>query len=183
MEPPSLSRSVPSSIPFSRRLVWAMALAAAAVPMALLWDFSWESTVGLDRFWAPAHAALYIAIGTAGFIAVGLIFLTTRSRRAHGEGVRLGRCHAPLGAWVAAWGSLAYATGVGFDRWWQSAYGLAAGIWHPPQILNAVAFLSVIIGAWLLCARCQNESIVEGRRSAALLFVLTGGLVLALISV
>jgi hypothetical protein len=182
-EPPSPCHSIEIVIPFFPRLVWVMALAAAAVPIALVWDFSWESTVGLDRFLAPAHTALYVAITAAGLAAVALVILTTRHAGAHGAGVRLGRCYAPLGAWVTAWGSLAYATGVGFDRWWQSAYGLAAGIWHPPQILNAVAFLTVVIGVWLLCARWQNERVPGAGRGRAWLFVGAGGLVLALITV
>jgi hypothetical protein len=178
---PGGSVKLPGFLPW--RLIWLIALAAAAVPISLVWDFSWESTVGLDRLLAPAHTALYVAVAVTGLIAVRLVFLTTRSAAARGEGVQLGPCYAPLGAWIAAWGSLAYATGVTFDRWWQSAYGLAAGIWHPPQILNATAFFAVLFGAWLLCARWQNEPGVGRHRGGALLFVFVGGLVLALITV
>lgn len=122
-------------------------LAAAGVPLSLLWDYSWESTVGIDLIWAPPHVATYLTVALAAVAALALKIRCTRT----GEGVRLWRCAAPLGAWVALWGALAFVTAVLFDRWWQSAYGLAAGIWHPPQCLKAVSFLALTFGAWL-CA-------------------------------
>jgi len=33
---------------------------------SLLWDYSWESTVGIDYLWAPPHAAGYAAVLLAG---------------------------------------------------------------------------------------------------------------------
>ena len=114
-------------------------LAAVAVPLTLLWDFAWESTVGIDLVWSPPHVAVCLAIALATIGAAGMI--------GREDGVRLGRLRAPLGAWVALWGALAFLTAFLFDRWWQSAYGLGAGIWHPPQILKMVAFFAVAIGA------------------------------------
>jgi hypothetical protein len=125
----------------------ALLLAAAGVPLSLLWDYSWESTIGIDLTWSPPHVANYLAVALAALAALALVIRGTRA----GEGVRLWRCTAPLGAWVTLWGALAFVTAVFFDRWWQSAYGLAAGIWHPPQLLKAAAFLAVTLGAWL-CA-------------------------------
>ena len=135
--------------------------ASAGIPLSLLWDFSWESTIGIDLVSAPPHVANYLAVALA---AIGALMLVGRE-----GGVRLGRWRAPLGAWVALWGALAFVTAFLFDRWWQSSYGLAAGIWHPPQLLKATAFSAITIGAWL----------AQPRRGVA--FSIGGGIVLALV--
>ncbi|HKQ38684.1 MAG TPA: hypothetical protein VJ063_11445, partial [Verrucomicrobiae bacterium] len=95
------------------------------------------------------------------------------------SGVQLGPLAAPVGAWVAIWGALVFPVAFFFDRWWQSHYGLAAGIWHPPQILKAIAFFSIVIGAWLLSAKLQNQNV----QASAAAFAVSGGVVLAMISV
>ena len=162
MEPTPYAPATPG---FSRRALAGLLLAAAGIPASLLADFSWESTVGIDRAWSPAHVATYLAVALAG--ALALRALTRR-----GGGVRLGKWHAPLGAWVVLWGAVAFAGAVVFDRWWQEGYGLAAGIWHPPQILKAVAFFAVLAGVWLAAAP---------RRATA--FAAAGGLLLAMTAV
>jgi hypothetical protein len=121
--------------------------------------------------------ATYLAVAMAGFAALGLVLTTTPN-----YGVRLGAFEGSLGAWVSAWGALMFLATVFFDRWWQSAYGLAAGIWHPPQILKAVAFFSIIAGAWLVCLKWQNQSNRENKGSA-LAFAGCGGLILSLTTV
>jgi len=156
------------------RAAWLMLLGAAGIPAALVWDFSWESTIGVERFFAPPHSATYLAIALATSGALVLLSDATRTRAA---GVRLGPWRAPLGAWLVLWGALAFVTSVLFDRWWQSGYGLAAGIWHPPQILKAIAFFAVTLGVWLCWLPRQ------ARTSGALAFAVSGGIVLALISV
>ena len=152
-----------SASKFPRFAAWGSLLAAAGIPLSLLWDFSWESTVGIDRLWAAPHVANYLAIALAAVFAL----VTVRVR---GGGVRLGKWGAPLGAWVALWGAGAFLAAFFFDRWWQAGYGLAAGIWHPPQLLKAAAFFAVTIGVWLLAAA----------RGGAL-FYAAGGVVLAMI--
>jgi hypothetical protein len=152
---------------------WLLLFAAVGIPLSLLWDFSWESTIGIDLVWSPPHAANYLAIALAGGIALAMAFITTR---AEGDGVRVGRWRAPLGAWITLWGAGAFLVAVIFDRWWQACYGLAAGIWHPPQLLKAVAFFAVTAGVWLGCAR-------QERRGGTAAFALAGGAVLALIFV
>lgn len=158
-------------------------LAAAGVPVSLLWDFSWESTVGIDLVWSAAHTATYLAVTLAGLTALGLVWTTTRQAAGQGDGVRLGRLQAPLGAWVTAWGAMAFAAAVWFDRWWQSAYGLGAGIWHPPQICKAVAFFAVLLGVWLAGLNRQNQCAGRNDNGGAVAFVVAGGWVLALITV
>ena len=166
---------------FSRAAVWLLLLAAAAIPATLVWDFSWESTVGIDLVWAPAHLGTYLAVALAGLLAVGMVFANTLDPVGRSTGVELGPWRAPLGAWAIAWGALAFAGAMLFDRWWRGAYGLAAGIWHPPQILKAVAFFAVLLGVWLACLSPQNRFPRAG--AFALTFSGAAGLVLALITV
>ena len=159
----------------SRLASWLLLLAAAGIPASLLWDFSWESTVGIDLAWAPAHVATYLSVLLGGVIALGFIF----SKSARESGVRMGKFHAPLGAWVVAWGALAFGVAMLFDRWWQSSYGLAAGIWHPPQILKASGFFAILLGAWLFAASVQNRA----RAAGGLAFSAAGGVLFAMMSV
>ncbi len=158
-------------------------LAAAGIPLSLVWDFAWESTVGVDPVWSLPHTANYLAVGIGGFAALGLLLATSRTGAARAGGVRLGGLHAPLGVWLVIWGAVAFVTAVWFDRWWQSSYGLGAGIWHPPQILKAVAFLVMEIGVWLFCVSRQNQNDGRNNLRAAVMFVAAGGLVLALMTV
>jgi hypothetical protein len=156
-----------------------MLAAAAGVVASLLWDFSWESTVGIDRFWGPPHTLTYVSMALAGIAAV-VLAIRARAASASDNAVRIGLFRAPLGAWLVLWGALAFVTAVVFDGWWQSAYGLGAGIWHPPQLLKATAFFAVVIGAWLLGLVLQNQ---RAHVPGAFLFSIAGGLVLALITV
>jgi len=113
--------------------------------------------------WSKPHVAIYLAVLLA---AVGAFFALREN-----EGTAIGRFRAPLGAWVALWGVLAFFTATLFERWWQLSYGLGAGIWHPPQILKAIAFVAIVFGAWLCCLR------------RPILFPFAGGMVLALTGV
>ena len=161
--PPASTRVEPDRFLLA---AWLLLLAAAGIPLSLLWDFSWESTVGIDLVWAPAHVATYLSVALGGAVALGLVRVDAR-----GFGVRIGKFRAPLGAWIVAWGACAFAAATLFDRWWQSGYGLAAGIWHPPQIVKAGAFFAMLIGVALFCVR-------GGFR-----FIVAGGMLLAMMSV
>ncbi len=145
----------------------ALLLASAAIPLSLLWDYSWESTIGIDLVWSPPHVTNDLGVALAGCAATALLMRATREGT---SGVRIGRWVGPLGAWLAIWGACAFGTSLLFDRWWQSSYGMAAGIWHPPQLLKAAAFFAVTLGAWFCC---------RGR----LAFAAAGGGVLTMISV
>jgi hypothetical protein len=74
----------------------------AAVSAGLLWDFSWESTIGVDPFWAPAHATMHIGTILAGLAA--LMFV--RKSGSPNETIRLWRFRAPFGAWLTLWSAL-----------------------------------------------------------------------------
>ena len=125
----------------SNRPRWLLLLGALGVPLSLLWDFGWESTVGIDLVWGGPHVMSYVAVAMAAVAAVWMIV--------RGEsGVVLAGMRAPVGAWVALWGAVAFVVAFVFDRWWQASYGMAAGIWHPPQMAKAVAFFAIACGAW-----------------------------------
>lgn len=161
--------------PASRCGFWLLVAGGVSVPASLLWDFSWESTIGVDLFWAPPHVLTYVAILLA---ALGALWSVARwTGAAAPAGVSFGRLTAPLGAWLVLWSVLAFGTAVAFDRWWQSAYGLGAGIWHPPQILKAASFFGVAGGVWLWSCRAEDSS------GGAALVPIGGGLMLAMIHI
>jgi hypothetical protein len=137
-------------------------LGALAVPLTLIWDFAWESTIGVDAFFGPPHAANYAAVAVACAAALRMAQVATRE----GSGVALGPVRAPLGAWLTLWGGLALVAALLFDRWWQASYGLAAGIWHPPQIAKALAYFALVAGAWVYTLGRQHD--VRGELAAAL---------------
>lgn len=145
---------------------------AAAVPLTLLWDFSWESSIGIDLPWSPPHTALFISMMLAGLAA-----LSTIQPAMEEDHTRLARWHAPTGIWIVLWGVAAFLTATIFDRWWQGAYGLAAGLWGPPQLLKATAFFAVLTGAWMHAASPYPGFI------GTLAFPIAGGSLLALVSV
>ena len=151
-----------------------MLLGAALLPVSLLWDYAFESTIGVDLLWSAPHVANDLAIALAAAGALAILVYTTRARA---PGIALGRLRAPLGAWLVLWGALAFVTALFFDRWWQAGYGLAAGIWHPPQLLKALAFFAVTIGVWLRLAGRQPQT------AGGFAFAAAGGIVLAMISV
>ncbi len=174
--------SIPTGAARTARGSVCFLLAALAIPVSLLWDFSWESTVGIDQFWSPPHSLTYLAMATIGVGAGWLMFKGTRATGPTPGLIQLGRVIAPAGGWLAAWGTLAFITAVLFDRWWQSAYGMGAGIWHPPQILKATAYFVTLAGVWMIGLAARDE---PGRNSAvtAAVFPVAGGLLLTLISI
>ena len=126
---------------------------ALCVVWSLLWDFAWESTVGVDLVWAAPHVLTYCGVALAAAASIQMIFSGK-------DGVALGKLRGPVGAWVSLWGAVAFVTAFFFDRWWQSSYGLAAGIWHPPQIAKAVAFFAIAVGAWWCVPRWGGGVVV-----------------------
>ena len=180
--PPNVEASIRPQVNSFHVSGLSMLVAAAGIPLSLLWDFSWESTVGIDLFWSPPHTMTYVSVALVGITGVWLILRTSLTSNGRAGGVRLAGLYAPVGAWIVVWGALAFVAATLFDRWWQSAYGLGAGIWHPPQISKTVAFFALLIGAWLLCVTRQNQSGAENG-SAALAFAICGGFVMAMISI
>ena len=161
---------------------WVLFVAAALVPVSLLWDFSWESTVGVDPLWSPPHTLTYAAMALAAVGAVLLMRIANASSMPQFGSCRFGPVTSPLGVGLVAWGVLAFLAAVLFDRWWQSAYGLQAGIWHPPQILKATSFFAMLGGAWLVAATAQSQ-VVAHATFAPIVFSAASGALLTLIAI
>ena len=126
----------------------------AAVPVGLLWDFSWESTIGADPFWAPPHATMHIGTLLAGLAA--LMFV--RKSTSLDEAIDLWKFRAPFGAWLTLWSALLVLTATLFDKWWQSAYGLNSEVTPPPQLLSAAGSIGLLLGALTLIISQQNRA-------------------------
>jgi hypothetical protein len=71
--------------------------------------------------------------------------------------VSIGPLAAPAGAWIFLWGAALFQLALPLDNWWQQAYGLGAGLWHPPQILKAVSFVVILFGGMALCAGMRSN--------------------------
>lgn len=151
----------------------AAALAVVAVVFGVLFDISWDSTIGRDSFWSPPHMTSFLG-GVLGGLA-GLWALARRSE----PGVRVAGVVAPLGAWVLIWGALAMQGAAHLDEWWRAAYGLDSGVgWPPPQTLLIAGTFALQLGAMTLTASWQNRT---GRSS--LLFAIEGAMVLAFMTI
>jgi hypothetical protein len=184
--PETLARSQPKSdlqaaCAVSAAELWFSALSATLIPLSLIWDFSWESSIGVDRFWSPPHLATYVGVWLSGLLAVRLIFRfsfsrSTKNQRA--KAVRLGAFSAPSGAWIILWGALLVQVTLPLDNWWQQTYGLGAGLWPPPQILKTIGFFSILGGGIFLCSAARFHG-----RTRDLLLSWHGGLLLTLAAV
>src|SRR2546425_412611 len=101
--------------------LWWAVFAATLIPASLIWDFSWESTIGVDRFWSPPHLATHVGVWLSGLLGIRLLVGARRSRR-RGErtlAVNLGPLCAPSGAWVLLWGAGLMQAAFLLDNWWQ----------------------------------------------------------------
>lgn len=158
--------------------LWWGALAATLIPVSLIWDYSWESSIGVDEVWSPPHLATRVGVWLCGWLSLQLIvrFSLAQWRGDPSAGIGVGPFSGPSGAWVLGWGAALFEVAVRFDLWWQQAYGLGAGLWHPPQLLKATAFFTLLLGALLLAAVGRQES----PRSAVICSIWVGGLLLAL---
>jgi len=157
---------------------------AVCIPLGVLWDISWHSTIGRDTFWTPAHMLTYLG-GlvpglTCGWLAVKTHFFGTPEARA--GSVSLWGFRAPLGAWVVIWGTFTMLLSAPFDNWWHNAYGLDVKILSPPHTVLAVGMLAVALGILFLMVSWQNR-ITGDTPVAAFLFVFMAGILLLMASI
>src|ERR1700674_3170466 len=156
----------------------------------LLWDISWHASVGRDTFWTPAHLAIYLGGLLCGLSAGWLALTTTFAGSAEQRGVAVGfwGLRAPLGAWVAIWGSIAMLTSAPFDNWWHDAFGLDVKIISPPHLLLAAGVLATQLGAMLQALAAQNRQGVGSPQASPMasrlswIYAYAGGLLLTLVS-
>src|SRR5690242_16008705 len=81
---PALSETARNS-KFLFAVTWAI-VACTALPVSLIWDFSWESSIGVDQFWSPAHVATHAAVWLCLILALKLITGFTLAQR-RGEAI------------------------------------------------------------------------------------------------
>ena len=186
--PAHIGSANPTPTAQSAALPWyclAIVLAAACIPIGVLWDISWHQSIGRDTFWTPAHMVIYLG-GTVpglicGWLALKTTFFGTEAERA--ASVRFWGMRAPLGAWITIWGALAMLTSAPLDDWWHNAYGLDVEILSPPHTVLALGMAGVAVGAWLLVASWQNR-LIEGRhQTGGRLFIAIGGIFLTMVSI
>ncbi|HYL04744.1 MAG TPA: hypothetical protein VE075_01810, partial [Thermoanaerobaculia bacterium] len=187
--PPAAARAAASRA----ALPWplgAAVLGTTAIVVGLLWDISWHASIGRDSFWTPAHLVIYLGGilcgASAGWVALATTFAGTAEQRAAAVG--LWGFRAPLGAWVAIWGSIAMLTSAPFDDWWHNAYGLDVKIISPPHLLLAAGIFATQLGAMLQALAAQNRAapLAGGAGAAgnrlAWVYAYAGGLLVALVS-
>src|SRR5712692_6547685 len=104
--------------------IWLCALAVTSAMVGVHWDISWHRSIGRDSFWTPAHVAIYMCGVLSGISCGYLILATTFSTQSplRATAVRIWGLHAPLGAFIAAWGGMMMLTSAPFDNWWHNAY-------------------------------------------------------------
>jgi hypothetical protein len=175
----SPSRTTVNSMPW---YCVAAVLSVACIPVGVLWDISWHSTIGRDTFWTPAHMMIYVGGAVPGFLSGWLAFSNTFLRdSAHREpGVRLWGAYAPTGAWITIWGAVAMLTAGPFDDWWHNAYGLDVAILSPPHSLLALGMFGVSLGTLILVLSWQNRLEGAARDRCAWIFALMGGVMLTM---
>ncbi len=157
---------------------------AACIPLGVLWDISWHSTIGRDTFWTPAHLLTYmgglIPGLTCGWLALKTHFFGSIEERA--AAVTFWGFRAPLGCWVAIWGTFMMLLSAPFDNWWHDAYGLDVQILSPPHTLLAAGMFAVNVGVLLLMLSLQNRSGLESAR-ARWMFTFTAGVLLLMAAI
>ncbi|HXC95072.1 MAG TPA: hypothetical protein VNU92_05195 [Edaphobacter sp.] len=166
--------------------IWFGAVAVTSASIGGAWDVAWHRSIGRDTFWTPAHLAIQ-ACGVIAAIICGYLILKytfTRSANLKTESVTVLGFHAPLGAFIAAWGGIAMITSAPFDNWWHAAYGLDVKIVSPPHTVLILGMRAVSVGILFLILaalnRAANDQSPTGEhtfKSLQRLFLYVGGII------
>jgi len=161
-----------TSIPWT---IWLMVAGITLILVGGTWDFAWHMSIGRDTFWIPPHI-----LSQAGGILVGIagaymILSTTLARvsPARDTSVQVLGFHAPVGAFIALWGSAAMVAAAPFDNWWHNAYGLDVTVVTPPHMLLCLGAFATQIGAmtWMVSIMNRSADALRGRLAWLLLIV------------
>jgi hypothetical protein len=191
-------QTVPATLPVqSRSLVfssveavsipWAIWILVAGITISVVggdWDLSWHRSIGRDTFWTPPHILIQMGAGVLVGIASAYAILTTTlagASPARDASVQVLGLHAPGGAFIAVWGSLALFASAPFDNWWHNAYGLDANFASPPHVLVMLGFLATNVGAMAWMASIMNRSNDALRGRLAWLFLIAGSICVSLL--
>ena len=150
----------PATVPWT---IWAGVLAVTSSSIGGSWDVAWHRSIGRDSFLTAPHLAIY-ACGVIAAIVCGYHILYTtfgrsmQSQQLKRESVSVLGFHAPLGAFLAAWGGIAMLTSAPFDNWWHNAYGLDVKIISPPHTLLILGIRGVSVGVQFLILAAMNRA-------------------------
>jgi hypothetical protein len=162
---------------------WSSALAITSTTIGLYWDISWHVGIGRDTFWTPAHLAIQFGAVLTGLCCAYLILHTTlvpnTAIREHS--VKLWGFHAPLGAFIAAWGGFCMLTSAPFDNWWHNSFGLDVTILSPPHVVLILGIFVMGLGGLILTTSQMNLSAGDNRRKLHWLLLYQGSLLLCLL--
>lgn len=178
----TLAASSAQTIPW---FIYLVAFGVTGIPVGVLWDISWHSTIGRDTFWTPAHLCIHagglIPGLTCTFLILRLTFMGTATEKS--AAVRIWGFHGPLGAWVVVWGNLAMLTSAPFDNWWHDAYGLDVEIISPPHSVLALGMYGVALGVLLLVLTWQNRASDREQAKAGFLFHYVAGVLITMLAI
>ncbi len=176
-----ITTSFKGSIPWHG---WVAVVGVACLPIGLLWDISWHSTIGRDTFWTPAHIVIQLGGLVPAFLfawlALKTTFTGTDDERAAAVGIF--GLRAPLGAWVTMWGAAMMVTSAPFDDWWHNTYGLDVQIISPPHSILGIGMLAVTFGVLLFVFSWQKRAIGHQQKTGALVCALAAGVMVTLYS-
>ncbi|MCW3106978.1 MAG: hypothetical protein JWQ09_1484 [Segetibacter sp.] len=140
--------------------VYAVSLASIFTITGILWDISWHTTIGRDKFLSPPHILIYMGAVFAGlFSGLQVLWNTFKGSPEAKKGlVKIwGFFYSSLGALFCIWGAIAMLTSAPFDDWWHSAYGLDVVILSPPHFLLALGMLFLQFGACVSISKYLNR--------------------------
>ena len=140
--------------------VYAVSIASIFTVAGVLWDISWHTTIGRDKFLSPPHILIYMGAVFAGlFSGIQVLWNTFKATTEAKKGlVKIwGFFYSSLGALFCIWGAIAMLTSAPFDDWWHNAYGLDVVILSPPHFLLALGMLFLQFGACVSISKYLNR--------------------------
>jgi hypothetical protein len=169
--------AVASSIPW---YIWTCVVATSSAVVGALWDISWHESIGRDSFLTPAHLLIYLC-GVLAAVGCGYLILATSFSplsRLRSSSVGMWGFHAPLGAFVTAWGGVAMLVSAPFDNWWHNAYGLDVKVLSPPHTVLILGIMAIRFGTLLLILGEMNRASEAARAKLDWLFLYLGAILI-----
>ncbi len=166
--------------------IYAVTLAALLSTTGILWDISWHTTVGRDKFLSPPHILIYMGAIFGGLFSVIQVMINTFAtpREKKGGFVKVwGFFYSSLGSMFCIWGAVAMLTSAPFDNWWHSAYGLDVKVFSPPHVLLILGICCLELGGCICITKYINLSHENDKSLLVLqvLFVITASSFLCLL--
>ncbi len=133
-------------------------MTAAVVATAVLlfvvgtaWDVQWHVNVGRDRVLTPPHQLMLGGMALAGLVSLLLVlresWLAWRESGATPGTTRfLGVFHAPLGFFVAGFGTLLGVIAFPLDDYWHTLYGIDVTLWAPFHVMIVMSMVMAGLG-------------------------------------